>query len=127
MDPQQELFTALKLGIEAKGYTVYDGVLPPDGTPYPFVYLGNFRQSDIELKSAVFGSVYPQIHVWHDSPKKRGTVSKMLLDIKGVCRSIEHTANFAWLCRNVSTEILTDNTTKTPLIHGVIDAELKFS
>lgn len=127
MDPQQELFTALKLGIEAKGYTVYDGVLPPDGTPYPFVYLGQFRQSDIELKNAVFGIVYPQIHVWHDSPKKRGTVSKMLLDVKSVIRSIEHTANFAWTVRNIGQDILTDNTTKTPLMHGVIDAELKFS
>lgn len=127
MDPQQELFTALKLGIEAKGYTVYDGVLPPDGTPYPFVYLGQFRQSDIELKNAVFGSVYPQIHVWHDSPKKRGTVSQMLFDIKTVLRSIERTGSFAWCVRSISQDILADNTTKTPLIHGVIDAEIKFS
>ena len=41
MDPQQELFIALKKAIEAKGYDVYDSGLPPDNTPYPFVYIGN--------------------------------------------------------------------------------------
>ena len=38
MDPQQELFTKLLTEIKALelGYDVYDGFLPPDGTPYPF-------------------------------------------------------------------------------------------
>ena len=88
VDPQQELFTQIKLGTEAIGYTVYDGFLPPEGTPYPFVYLGDFRQSDNANKSAVFGTVYATIHVWSNTPKNRGTVSKMLLDIKAVCRRI---------------------------------------
>lgn len=41
MDPQQELFTKLLTEIKALGYDVYDGFLPPDGTPYPFVYLAD--------------------------------------------------------------------------------------
>jgi len=127
MDPQQELFTELKLRIEALGCAVYDGFLPPDGTPYPFVYLGDFQQTDAANKSAVFGLVYPAIHVWSDTPKNRGTVSRLLLEIKTVCRSIAHTKNFAWAVRNVSQRILSDNTTKTPLLHGVIEAEFHFS
>ena len=127
IDPQQELFIALKLGIEALGYTVYDGVLPPPGTPYPFVYLGDFRQQDTDTKGAVIGSVLPTIHVWSDNPRNRGTVSQMLLEIKRVCRGIAHTENFAWCVRNVTQRILPDNTTKTPLLHGVIDAEFSFS
>ena len=127
MDAQQEYFIALKLGIEAKGYAVYDGMLPPKNTPYPFVYLGDFRQTDTEHKNAITGTVFPTVHLWHNDPGQRGTVSKMLLDIKTVIRSIIRTKNFAWLVRNVNGQIIADNTTKTPLLHGVVEAECLFS
>ena len=127
VDAQQELFTAFKLALEAKGYAVYDGALPPENTAYPFIYLGEFRQTDTELKNAVTGIVYPMIHVWHNSWNQRGTVSKMLLDIKTICRTLEHTTNFAWIMRNINSRILSDNTTKTPLLHGVFEADCEFS
>jgi len=127
IDPQQELFTAYKLGLEAKGYAVYDGKLPPENTPYPFIYLGDFRQSDLIYKNAVNGNVYPKIHVWHDNPGQRGTVSAMLLDIKRVIYQTEKTKGFSWLVQSVNSQIIPDNTTKTPLLHGVVDAGLKFS
>ena len=127
MDAQQELFTALKLAFEAKGYAVYDGVLPPENTPYPFVYLGDFQQTDKELKNAVTGTVYPTIHVWHNRAWQRGTVSKMLFEIKSEMRKLARTTNFAWLVRNINVRIIPDNTTKTPLLHGVIEADCLFS
>lgn len=127
MDAQQELFTAIKLALEAKGYAVYDGFLPPEDTPYPFIYLGEFQQTETEHKNAVTGTVYPMIHVWHNNPRQRGTVSKMLLDIKSVCRTLGHTANYAWFVRNVSSRILEDKTTTTPLMHGVMQADCVFS
>lgn len=127
MDAEQELFIALKLGIEAKGYAVYDGALPPEDTPYPFVYLGDFTQTDREHKNAVTGTVYPTIHVWHNNTRQRGTVSRMLAEIKAVCRQIRRTNNYAWMFRNVNGRILADNTTKTPLLHGVVEAEGLFS
>ena len=126
-DPQQELFTQIKLALEALGYSVYDGFLPPANTPYPFVYLGDCRQSDTANKTAVFGTVSLTIHVWHNNPRQRGTVSQMLLAIKQACRKIEHTKNFSWLVLSMSQRILPDNTTKTPLLHGVVDVEFKFS
>lgn len=126
-DPQQEIFTAVKLGLEEKGHTVYDGFLPPDGTPYPFDYLGDCQQIDDANKSAIFGTVHLTIHLWMDDPKKRGTASAMLLEIKDVCRKIEHTPNFAWSVRNINQRLFADTTTKTPLLHGVIEAEFVFS
>ena len=126
-DPQQELFSKLKTEIESLGYDVYDGFLPPDGTPYPFVYLGDCQQTDDANKSAVFGNVYQTIHVWSNTPLNRGTVSQMLLAVKNVCRGINHTDNFAWYVRNVNQRIIPDNTTKTPLLHGVLEVEFKFS
>ena len=127
VDAQQELFTYFKLALEAKGYAVYDGALPPENTAYPFIYLGEFRQTDTELKNAVTGIVYPMIHVWHNNWNQRGTVSNMLLDIKTVCRTLEHTTNFAWIMQNINSRILADNTTKTPLLHGVFEADCEFS
>lgn len=126
-DPQQEIFTAIKLDIQRKGYKVFDGMLPPDKTPYPFIYLGDMQQIDDENKSAVFGNVFFTIHIWHNSPKKRGTVSGMLLEVKDTCRHIEHTENFDWYVKNINQRIVTDNTTKAPLLHGILEVEFKFS
>lgn len=106
---------------------MYDSVLPPENTPYPFVYLGDFQQTDDANKSAVFGNVFATIHVWHNNPKQRGTVSDMQLKIKTACRSISYTQNFAWSVANISQRIITDTTTKAPLLHGVLDIEFKFS
>lgn len=121
MDAQQELFTALKLALEAKGYAVFDGALPPEDTPYPFIYFGDFTQTDTECKNAVTGYVSPTIHVWHNNTKQRGTVSKMLFEIKMEIRQL------GWTVRNVNARIFSDNTTKTPLLHGVVEAECLFS
>lgn len=128
MDPQQELFCELKKDIEALGYDVYDGTLPPDGTSYPFVYLGDFQQvDDAGNKTAIFGNIFATIHVWSDTPKNRGTVSAMLLAIKRACRNITNTTNFRWSVRAMNQRIVPDNTTQTPLLHGIIDAEFKFN
>lgn len=127
IDPQQELFAALKIGLEAKGHTVFDGVLPPDGTPYPFDYMGDFQQIDREHKNAVTGSVFATLHVWHNNTRQRGTLSKMLLEIKEVCRSTHKTNNFSWSVRNITQRIIPDTTTAEPLLHGIIEAEFYFS
>ena len=126
-DPQQELFTELLIRIKEKGYDVYDTFLPPKDTPYPFVYLADSQQTDDPNKSSIFGNVYQTIHVWHNNPRQRGTVSGMLLDIKMICRKLEHSPNFAWYVRNIEQRILPDNTTKQPLLHGILDVEFKFS
>lgn len=127
MDPQQDLFTTLLLKLKELEYDVYDTFLPPEGTPYPFIYLADSRQTDQKTKSAVIGSVYQTIHVWHNNPKQRGTVSKMLLDIKKICYRLEHTAGSAWMIENVNQRIFPDTTTKTPLLHGLLEVEFKFS
>ena len=126
-DPQQELFSAVKIGLEEKGHTVYDGALPPEGTQYPFTYMGIFQQLDRVHKNALTGSVHCVIHVWHSNFRQRGTLSAMLLDVKRVLYGTQKTANFSWLVRNINTDIRPDNTTSQPLLHGIIEAELLFS
>lgn len=127
MDPQQELFTALLLGIQGLGYDVYDGALPPEDTPYPFVYLGDVQQVDSDTKNAVIGAVYPAIHIYHNNIRERGAVSSMCLNIKTLCRNIFRTDNFAWRVHIPSQRILPDNTTSVPLLHALLEPEFYFS
>ena len=125
-DPQQELFTALKIGIEAL-YDTYDGCLPPEGTPYPFVYLGENQESDTATKGAVVGSVHQTLHFWHNNTKQRGTVSEMIANAKTICRNIGRTAHFSWDARGITSRIIPDTTTKTPLLHGILEVDFYFS
>ena len=122
MTAQQELFTYFKTQLNA-----YDGQLPPKGTTYPFYYLADTRQQFGSAKSHDYGYVTLVVHVWHNDWKQRGTVSEMLLTVKTVCRQILHTKNFSWTVRNINQRILPDNSTKTPLLHGVVDVEFYFS
>lgn len=127
MDPQQELFTRIKKDMERFGYDVYDGMMPPENTPYPFVYLGDSQTDDKPTKSQINGLVYQTIHVWSNSPKNRGTVSEMLFEIKKLCRIIGETQTYSWSVRNINQRIIPDNTTQTPLLHGVLELEFYFS
>ena len=117
MDPQQELFTALLMQLkEAFPGKVYDGFLPPEDTPYPFVYLADSQLIDTEMKNAVTGTVYQTIDVWHSTPEKRG-----------ICRKLGHTENFAWLIHNIDQRILPDTSTGKLLLRGRLEVEFKFS
>lgn len=127
MDPQQELFTELLLRLKELGYDVYDDGIPPKSTPYPFIYLADNQQDDKENKTAIFGEVAQTIHVWHNNTKQRGTVSKMLLDVKTVCRKVRETDNFKWFVGNINQKIITDKTTKQPLLHGWLYITFEFS
>lgn len=115
MQAQQELFSYFKTQLNA-----YDGMLPPTGTPYPFYYLADTRQQLGTAKTQDYGYVTLIVHVWHDNPKQRGTVSVMMDNIIGMAGSLVETANFKWsLIRNeTEQQILADNTTNPPLMHG---------
>lgn len=131
MDPQQELFSELLLLMQEigkkKGYETYDGELPPETVPYPFIYLADSQMDDLANKTAVFGSVRQTVHVWHNNPRQRGTVSGILLDVKRISRKLEHTENFSWMLTDVVQNVLNDNTTKEPLLHGILELEFRFS
>lgn len=126
MDPQQELFIMLKLAFERLGFAVYDGALPAAGTPYPFVYLGECQLSDQFTKGTVMGEVTQTVHVWHDRPGQRGTVSGMMLKLKAAARLLEQGRVFDWMLTGVQQQILQDTSTRVPLLHGVLDLNYRF-
>jgi hypothetical protein len=129
MDPSQELFTAMRQRlIELFGEgNVYDTFLPPEGTPYPFAYIAESWLDDEPNKGAVFGRVHQVVHFWHNNPKKRGTLTNMMLQTKQKAHALSKTDNFMWMHLSTRQRILTDNTTAQPLLHGVLELEFKFS
>lgn len=127
MDPQQEIFAAIRKSIENLGYSVYDSVLPPEDTEYPFVYLGYTQQVDERTKTQINGTVYQQIDVWHDSPKKRGDVSAMMLSIKQACFRLVNTDNFSINVSLSDQSIQPDTSTSVTLMRGMLELKIKFS
>ena len=127
VEPQQAFFIAVRRElVERYPGMVYDGELPGPETEYPFIYLGEFNQDDRETKSVILGSIPVTVHVWHDRPDQRGTVSGLNMAVKSALRSARH-RDYSFLVRNVKSRIIPDNTTKVPLAHGIVEAEVLFS
>lgn len=128
MEAQQEIFTELLVRLKGLGYDVYDGFLPPEGVPYPFVYIGDNSQSDTGYKANMeTGTVTQTVHVWHNSPKERGTLSKIMQEVKAIAKNIERTKNYTWYVRNLNQRVIPDTTTDTPLLHGIVEIDFRFS
>lgn len=95
MDPQQELFLAVRERLVSLfgEDNVYDAFLPPEGAVYPFVYLADSWLVDDPNKGAVFGRAYQTVHFWHNNPRKRGTLTNMILKTKQVAHKLTKTTN----------------------------------
>lgn len=126
-DPQQELFTQIRSECK-KICDTYDTVLPPEGTPYPFIYVSQVREvEDTGYKAESLSDVYIDIHVWHDSPRKRGATSEIIAAVKNACFRTSETPHYGWTYRGAESRILPDTSTSTPLLHGIITAHFKLT
>ena len=119
-DPQQEYFGALLVALREQ-FDTYDGELPPDGTPYPFVYIGDVTEGlERGYKNAESARLSYTVHVWHDDTGKRGTLSSMIAQVIETARNIEQTSNYRYTFRSEDHTIMPDNSTSKALIHGIV-------
>ena len=128
MNAQQEYFMALKAKLEERGYTVYDSQLPPNNTPYPFIYLAGSWSNPTDIKSGSIGTITQIVQVW-GTAKMRGTITDLCAIVLDTANKIERTAHFAYAVRHNLTEqqILNDNTTETPLMQGYNSIKVAYS
>ncbi len=125
--PQQEIFTLCRqVAIEVVGEKNTYDYLPGTEAAYPFVFIGEQFSIDTYSKTAVFGKVTQSIHIYHNDNKRRGTTSKIINDILAKMRTKERTRSFYIDIKEVNIKMLTDNTTGTPLLHGVLDLTIHF-
>lgn len=129
MSPQQEIFTAIRgICVNLFGTSNVFDYLPPEGTPYPFVFLGEDLSSDDRAnKTAVFGTYNLTLHIYHNDYRKRGTTTNMMLLLKEAIRALDQTMNFDLEVVNIRDQVLPDNTTATPLLHGIVEVEIQFN
>lgn len=128
MDAQQKLFTGLKLKIEDLGLSVYEGGMPPENTPYPFVYLADNTMTDTMIKgSGGIGTVSQSIHIWQNNPNKRGTLSRLSAEVMDVLREFDEYNGTGYTLRSLSQKIISDTSTAEPLMHAIIEAEYYYS
>ena len=128
MTAQQEYFMALRSALKGLGYDVYDSVLPPDNTPYPFVYLAGSWNNPQDIKTGDIGKLTQIVQVW-GTAKMRGTISGMCEAVLATAKTIKETEHFAYHIRANETEqqILNDDTTTTPLMQGYTSLRVAYS
>ncbi|MFR7639843.1 MAG: hypothetical protein ACLUYS_09415 [Allobaculum sp.] len=127
MNPGQELFGALLVALR-KAYPgmVYDSFLPPEETPYPFIYLnGTYEIEDFRMKGVYFGQTAISIDVWHNDPTQRGTVDSLLFSVRQIARALDRTDNYNWCLSACTLEYMPDYTTSQPLYKGILSLEFK--
>lgn len=131
IDPQQEIFIALRAAVstvaEEMGCGLYDTVLPPEDTPYPFVYFGYTQQIDSRNKSQINGTVFQTVDVWHNDVKKRGDVSAIMLAVKQACFKVRRTKAYVVEVTLDDQEIRPDTSLQTALIRGIMNFRIYFT
>lgn len=125
ISPQQAIFLAVATTCESLGYDTYD-YLPMEEVAYPFVFVGEDSSTDLPNKTAIHGSYRLTLHVYNRY-RKRGTTTEMIMNIKGALRELKQVQGFFVSVVNVNDQMLIDNTTNTPLLHGVLDIEFYFN
>lgn len=127
MIAQQEYFMALKERLIERGYTVYDNQLPPEGTPYPFIYLAGSWQNPQDIKYGDLGLLTQIVQVWGKATQ-RGTISRISADVLDAARVVT-TEHYSYKVRLNDTEqqILDDNSTGKPLMQGYTSLRVSYS
>ena len=124
--PTQEIFQLCRTtAIKVIGASSTFDYLPGKDTPYPFIFVGEQYNFDTANKTAVHANVTQYIHFYHNDWKKRGTLSNLINQFIAEIRKKTHTSHYYVNIVSLNTRMLTDNTTATPLMHGVIDIEFK--
>lgn len=103
------------------GYDTYD-YLPDHRADYPFVFIGEqFKVDTWRHKDHLNGQTQVTVHVWHNDWRRRGTVADMMAEIELAVREL-----YRFNVLGVNTQMLTDNSTGSDLLHGVLEIEIKF-
>ena len=122
--PQQEIYMTVKRLIHDLGYSVHEYL--PGSSEYPFVHLGEqFEQRNWTNKDMPTGQTQLTIHVWH-TVRNRGSLTRMMNDIENEMWRLKSTSRFSLEMNNTNKQVLTDTTTNTPLLHGIIEVDIHY-
>lgn len=124
---QIAMYSEILKALEQTGIAVYDGRMPLEDEPYPFIYLGEATVMEGSMKTGRSGQYTQSIHVWHNRFNRRGDLARIMEEIIQQCARILAAGTYGIMLRSHSIRILADTTTKTPLLHGVIELNYSYS
>ncbi|MBN6206384.1 hypothetical protein JYK21_07955 [Ralstonia pickettii] len=121
--PDQSIYDAIyKISLQL-GFNTYN-YLPAGNTPYPFVYVGETFKVSRRTKFNRFGDYVVRVHVYADDPERsRKTVTEMLNVIENAFYGLKKTEGYQVLNHDTNGQIVDDNSTGTPLLHGLLSCE----
>lgn len=80
---QNTFILVKKLAIQLYGADrVFDQELPPEGTPYPFVYIANQDTNRYPVKDNSIENVNQMVRFYHDNVDERGTLDSMIYALR---------------------------------------------
>ena len=108
------------------GLTVYD-FLPPLGTKYPFVVMGDTHIMPRATKTQLIGKCSTTINVWGDGMDRK-LISDIVARIMQAVSEINQIENRRWsmIIDDSDTEILKDNSTNENLYRGILNMYFSF-
>lgn len=125
ISPEQRIFTAVRQACVSTGIDTYD-FLPEDGVSYPFFFVGEqFSNKVKNNKDQVFLSVQQTVHLYHNDHRQRGTVSSLLDGLLREVVAIRRIGGQKLTLIDDSQQLVPDNTTSTPLMHGIIEFDFE--
>lgn len=123
--PEQELYDAIFQTCLSLGYRTYD-YLPPDGTQYPFVFIGEIFQQDRHTKSGLFGDIQVTVHIYNNYKERRETTT-MRDNIKHSLYRLKQAGNIYVRLRGGTGQILIDDTGTAPKLHGILELDFTYT
>ena len=121
ISPQLRIWSRIKALCIELDYPVYD-VLPDASAEYPFIHIGEqFDQDNRIHKDYINGQTQVTIHVWHNTPDKRGDLARIMEEVEQAVRM-----EYMYSVQSVNYQVLIDNTTESNLLHGVVEVDIKY-
>ena len=119
-----EIFqTVIELS-KKQGYDTFD-YLPDESQSYPFVFVGNQQNTDIQTKGRTLGTTHIQIDVDAEF-NHRSEVLDIMDDLQATVINYQHTDNFKYQVTNTSQQMIADQSTDSPLWHGVLELDIQY-
>ncbi|CAK1241233.1 hypothetical protein [Fructobacillus cardui] len=123
-NPYNEIFqTVIELS-KKKGYDTFD-YLPDENQSYPFVFVGNQQNTDIQTKDRTLGTTHIQIDVYAEF-NYRSEVLTIMDDLQATVIDCQRTENFKYQVTNANQQMIADQSTDIPLWHGVLELDIQY-
>lgn len=123
--PQQAIFDAVFMSSLELGFATYD-FLPPSGTKYPFVYIGEQFDQDRLTKTRITGRVQQTIHIYADVRSRR-RLTDMMNQLKAEARRMRKADGYSISVRTLNSQTLNETAGTETLKHGILEIDFQFN